>query len=77
MKDIRRDVARLVEEHLEEILDRTMEAIVQEVPAVARQTDDVKALTEFAYMWSDLMQLDIAPIVEDAELGEVFGRALK
>jgi len=41
------------------------------------ETDDVKALTEFAYMWSDLMQLDIAPIVEDAELGEVFGRALR
>ena len=44
VKDIRRDVARVVEEHLEEILDRTMEAIVSEVPAVARQSDDVKAL---------------------------------
>src|SRR5215831_18249352 len=44
MSDIRRDVARVVEEHLEEILDRTMEAIVREVPAVARQTDDVQAL---------------------------------
>ena len=44
MEDIRRLVARVVEQHLEEILDVTMDAIVREVPAVARQTDDVRAL---------------------------------
>jgi len=44
MEDIRRLVTRVVELHLEEILDQTMEAIVREVPAVARQNDDVRAL---------------------------------
>jgi hypothetical protein len=44
MEDIRRLVARVVEEHLEEILDVTMETIVREVPAVARQNDDIRAL---------------------------------
>ncbi|WP_431822921.1 DUF3303 domain-containing protein [Burkholderia sp. F1] len=41
------------------------------------ETDDAKTLTEFAYMWSDLMELDIAPVIEDAELGEVFERVMK
>ncbi|MGZ2746808.1 DUF3303 domain-containing protein [Burkholderia stagnalis] len=41
------------------------------------ETDDVKKLTEFAYMWSDLMSLDIAPVLDDAELGEVLGRVTK
>ncbi|MBN3816190.1 DUF3303 domain-containing protein [Paraburkholderia sp. Se-20369] len=41
------------------------------------ETDDVKKLTEFAYMWSDLMALDIAPVLDDAELGEVLGRVMK
>jgi len=44
MEDIRRLVARVVEEHLEEILDVTMETIVREVPAVARQNDDIRTL---------------------------------
>jgi hypothetical protein len=44
MDDIRRMVARVVEGRLEEILDVTMETLVREVPAVARQTDDVRAL---------------------------------
>jgi len=35
------------------------------------ESDDVKALTEFALMWSDLMELKIVPVIEDADLGEV------
>lgn len=41
------------------------------------ETDDMKKLTEFAYQWSDLMELDIAPVLDDAELGEVLGRVMK
>lgn len=41
------------------------------------ESDDVKALTEFALMWSDLMELRIVPVIEDAELGEVLKRAGK
>ena len=44
MEDIRRQVARVVELHLEEILDATMDAIVREVPAVARQNDEMRSL---------------------------------
>ena len=39
------------------------------------ESDDVKALTEFSLMWSDLMALKITPVIEDAELGEVLSRA--
>jgi uncharacterized protein DUF3303 len=38
------------------------------------ESDDVKALTEFSLMWSDLMELKIVPVVEDAELTEVLKR---
>jgi len=31
-------------------------------------------LTEFALVWSDLMELTIVPVVEDSELGEVLER---
>jgi hypothetical protein len=41
------------------------------------ETDDMKKLTEFAYQWSDLMHLDIVPVLDDAELGEVLGRVVK
>jgi hypothetical protein len=44
MEDIRRQLSRVVETHLEEILDTAMDAIVREVPAVARQNDDVRGL---------------------------------
>ena len=44
MEDIRGIVSRVVELHLEEILDATMDAIVREVPAVARQNDEVRSL---------------------------------
>jgi Protein of unknown function (DUF3303) len=39
------------------------------------ETDDVKKLTGFAYMWSDLMELDVTPVLEDQDLSEVFGTA--
>jgi hypothetical protein len=38
------------------------------------ESDDVQALTEFSLMWSDLMELRLVPVVEDAELGEVLAR---
>ena len=36
---------------------------------------DAAALTEFALMWSDLMELRIVPVVEDPELSQVLQRA--
>ena len=41
------------------------------------ESDDTKALTEFALMWSDLMELRIVPVIEDAELSEVLQRTGK
>ena len=36
--------------------------------------EDVKALAEFSLMWSDLMELKIVPVIEDADLAEVLNR---
>lgn len=41
------------------------------------ETDDPKKLVEFAHMWSDLMHLEITPVLEDAELGEALQSAMK
>jgi Domain of unknown function (DUF3303) len=38
------------------------------------ESDDPKALTKFALMWSDLMEVTIVPVLEDQELSEVFQR---
>lgn len=38
------------------------------------QSYDIKALVEFTLGWSDLMELEIVPLIEDGELGEVFDR---
>jgi len=38
------------------------------------ESDDPQALAEFALMWSDLMQLSIVPVLEDAELAKVLER---
>jgi uncharacterized protein DUF3303 len=38
------------------------------------ESDDVKALTEFALMWSDVMELKLVPVIEDTELSEVLRR---
>jgi hypothetical protein len=31
------------------------------------ESSDPKALTEFSLMWSDLMKLEIVPVIDDAE----------
>ena len=41
------------------------------------ETDDPQALAEFALLWSDLMQLTIVPVLEDAPLAEVLDRVVK
>jgi len=38
------------------------------------ESDDPKALTQFALLWSDVMELRMVPVVEDAELAEVLRR---
>ena len=38
------------------------------------ESDDPQALTEFALMWSDLMDLTIVPVLEDQGLSEVLQR---
>ena len=35
------------------------------------QSYDIKALVEFTLEWSDLMELEIVPLIEDAQLNEV------
>lgn len=42
---------------------------------VLLESEDPQALTEFALGWSDLMELRIVPVVDDAELGSVLQRA--
>lgn len=39
------------------------------------ESDDIEPLTEFALMWSDIMELRYVPVIEDAQLGEVLSRA--
>ena len=39
--------------------------------------DSVEALTEFSLMWSDVMELRLVPVIEDAALGQVLGRTAK
>jgi hypothetical protein len=38
------------------------------------ESDDSKALAEFALQWSDLMDLTIVPVLEDDALSEVLQR---
>ncbi len=38
------------------------------------ETDDPQGLAEFALMWSDLMQIEIHPVLEDQPLAEVLQR---
>jgi Protein of unknown function (DUF3303) len=44
---------------------------------VLLESNDPQALTEFALAWSDLMELEITPVVEDQELSAVLQRAGK
>jgi hypothetical protein len=41
------------------------------------ESDDPQALAQFALMWSDLMHVEIFPVLEDAQLAEVLNRAEK
>lgn len=41
------------------------------------ESDSAQALTEFSLMWSDLMELKVVPVVEDAELASALERAGK
>ena len=41
------------------------------------ETDDPKKLTEFSYMWSDLMDLRITPVLEDEETRSALQSAMK
>jgi hypothetical protein len=41
---------------------------------VLLEGDDAKALTAFSLMWSDLMELKIVPVLEDADLSAVLAR---
>lgn len=38
------------------------------------ESDDPLALAEFALMWSDLMKVEIFPVLDDAGLSEVLKR---
>ena len=39
------------------------------------ESNDPQALTQFALTWSDLMELEIFPVVDDQELVQVLNRA--
>ena len=41
------------------------------------ETDDAKKLLEFAYMWGDLMDLKIFPVLDDQELSTALESARK
>ena len=38
------------------------------------ESDDPSALTELALQWSDLIEMNTVPVVEDKELGDVLKR---
>ena len=40
------------------------------------ETDDPARLAEFAYQWSDLMELRLTPVLEDAPLAAALARAM-
>ena len=42
--------------------------------SVLLESDDARALTEFALMWSDVMEVKIVPVLEDNELTETLRR---
>jgi Protein of unknown function (DUF3303) len=41
------------------------------------ETEDPKKLIEFAYMWGDLMELNVFPVLEDQELSEALQKTMK
>ena len=38
------------------------------------ESDDVQAMTEFALGWSDLMKLEMIPVIEDEQIGPLFAK---
>ncbi len=42
--------------------------------SVLLESDDARVLTEFALMWSDVMEVKIVPVLEDHELTETLRR---
>jgi hypothetical protein len=38
------------------------------------ESDDAEALTEFSLVWSDILELKLVPVIEDAQLVGVLGR---
>jgi len=44
---------------------------------VVMESDDSKAITEFSLMWTDLIDIRVVPVVDDAELNDVLGRKYK
>jgi hypothetical protein len=41
------------------------------------ETDDPQKLAEFAYMWSDLMNLKITPVLDDTQFNAALSSLLK
>lgn len=41
------------------------------------ETDDPKALYEFAAMWSDLLEIHSSAVVEDADAGPIMAKVFK
>ena len=41
---------------------------------VLLESNDPKALTEFSLMWSDVMELRVVPVIEDADFVDVLQR---
>src|ERR1700730_6593116 len=41
------------------------------------ETEEPKKLIEFAYMWGDLVELNIFPVLEDQEPSEALQKAMK
>jgi|SoimicMinimDraft_13_1059741.scaffolds.fasta_scaffold08192_1 Protein of unknown function (DUF3303) len=41
------------------------------------ETDDAQKLFEFAYMWGDLMEIEIIPVLDDKELSAALDSAVK
>lgn len=44
---------------------------------VLMESDDAQAITEFALLWSDLMELSVSPVVDDRELAATLQRTAK
>jgi hypothetical protein len=42
---------------------------------VLLETDEPRQLADFAYAWSDILELEITPVLEDEGLAQVFGSA--